>query len=286
MLTNEQKAILLSKMYKEGGNKTKGIKKKTKQTLNKKTENSLLGEIQQLASNAISGLLDVFTGRSYEKTKSLRIEQFKQNDAIHKLALEVEKINEDLNEKREDILQLLNAIKELDKVNSETIKSFNLIQEKVKIVDDVSNIENLKNTYKNFIEIKEITNSLKDSISLNKKQVNIELEGFLKKIKKSELDIANSNVKMIDFREDVSKKFNVIENSMLKNLKNYEASLLQQKTMLIRMINDLSNSLDENNEQIEKINYNSQKTRSLVVVLFIVWTLLTLMEFLFNNKLI
>jgi|TARA_B100000767_G_C19746465_1_gene528764 hypothetical protein len=262
------------------------IEKKTKQTLSKKTENSLLGEIQQLASNVISGLLDVFTGRSYEKTKSLRIEQFKQNDAIHKLALEVEKINEDLNEKREDILQLLNAIKELDKVNSETIKSFNLIQEKVKIVDDVSNIENLKNTYKNFIEIKEITNSLKDSISLNKKKVNIELEGFLKKIKKSELDIANSNVKMIDFREDVSKKINVIENSILKNLKNYEASLSQQKTMLIRMINDLSNSLDENNEQIEKLNYNSQKTRSLVVVLFIVWTLLTLMEFLFNNKLI
>jgi len=244
-----------------------------------KVENTLVAKASNAFNNLINGLIDVFTGGNYKKTRILAIEQFKQNEAVFKLAKEIEKIQKDLDNKKDDILKLLDALKQLSKLNSEVEKSLSEMKDKVKIVDDVSKIENLKNIYKRYTEIDEKVNHLNSNFEELKLWSEKELNQYDILLKKNVSDLEKIHVKFHDLKIDIKKNRDNYNSKILK-IQNYIDEFTQKQHNLI---SDYNKEFDRKMDLLIK---NSNKTRKLVVFLFCFILLIYTMKFIIDLNLI
>ena len=233
------------------------IESKNKKEFNDKLNkiNELKTEIQNIENKTkfTKNKNLAMNGLEYKGSKTIGI---KLKARIEKMKFELEQINKYKNQKREDIIKIVeerkSKIDEQKKKNSELEKNINEINEK--------NKDLYMKTLDYNEEKKKLENRGKESNKEIKKMKEIEDKLNIVKNKKNELIIECEEKEVIlknNKKEQNEKNKNILEK--LNNLKNNLQNMNKQVDELNTKINDIQNNIDNYQKQIDNKKIEIEK---------------------------
>ena len=96
-------------------------------------------------SNVLTGVWDTITGRTFKKTKALRVEQLLHQEGIKRLAEEVNDINDQISKMKSDMRKMKNLFDSSNQFMEAASVQINKIHKIESILEISSNVENINN---------------------------------------------------------------------------------------------------------------------------------------------
>ena len=206
-------------------------------------------------SNVLTGVWDTITGRTFKKTKALRVEQLLHQEGIKRIAVEVNDVNEQISKIKSDMRKMKNLFDSSNQFMEAASVQINKINKLETILEDSANIENLNMIINNY------TTTLTKIEELEYK-FNHENSKFDKNIQevKSNHNETNRQIKFVKNELDLKDKYNLKTTNLLKaeikSVSNQADKIKSSFTSLSDCINEQNDIIEINKESVNK-NFKS-----------------------------
>lgn len=247
---------------------------------------SLLESVFTGVTNFINGVVETFTGRGAKKTKTLRVEQLIHREGIKKIAQELEVLKNEVFEQKDDIKGVIDALKEINKFNKETIGPLNKIQEIKEALKDITNTKNIKKLIEKFNDTEKVYKELDEKTQSSFYQIKIDTDKLLFKLNKLESITNISKTNFNNTIKDLKNLLDELESSIVSDIeiKNTEISTIKSEIQIYNQkMSELVAKLKEEKEE-RKNDFLRVRKLNLSIAFFII--AIIIIEIVFRLNLI